>query len=56
LRRGITLLELFGGIGTGLKTLLKLGMVVQKYLYVNIDLIAKQVVALRMMEFRARFP
>jgi site-specific DNA-cytosine methylase len=31
-------------------------MVVRKYFYVDIDLIAKQVVALRMMELIAKFP
>jgi hypothetical protein len=31
-------------------------MVVWKYFYVDIDLIARQVAALRMMEFTARFP
>jgi hypothetical protein len=42
---GITLLELFGGISTGLKTLLQSRMVVRKYFYVNIDPIARQVAA-----------
>jgi hypothetical protein len=42
---GITLLELFGGIGTGLETLLHSRMLVQKYFYVDIDPIARQVVA-----------
>jgi hypothetical protein len=31
-------------------------MVVQRYLYVNIDPIVKQVATLRMMELRTRFP
>jgi len=31
-------------------------MVVQKYFYVNIDPIARQVVASRMMELTSRFP
>jgi hypothetical protein len=31
-------------------------MVVQRYFYVNIDPIARQVAALRMMELTARFP
>jgi hypothetical protein len=52
----ITLLELFGGISIGLEALLQLGMVVGKYLYVDIDPIARQVATLRMMEFTARFP
>ncbi|KAH9539057.1 hypothetical protein CY35_15G039600 [Sphagnum magellanicum] len=52
----ITLLELFGGIGTGLEALLQSGMVVQRYFYVDIDPIARQVVASRMKEFITRFP
>jgi site-specific DNA-cytosine methylase len=56
LKEGITLLELFGGIGIGLKTLLQSRMVVRRYFYVNIDLITKQVVASRMMELTTRFP
>ncbi len=55
-KEGITLLELFGGIGIGLKALLQLGMVVQRYFYADIDPIAKQVAALRMMKFTTRFP
>jgi site-specific DNA-cytosine methylase len=55
-KEGITLLELFGGIGTCLEALLQLRMVVQKYFYVNIDPIARQVAASRMMEVTTRFP
>jgi hypothetical protein len=40
-KEGITLLELFGGIGTGLEALLQSGMVVQRYFYVDIDLITR---------------
>jgi len=40
-KEGITLLELFGGIGTGLETLLQSRMVVQSYFYVDIDPIAR---------------
>jgi hypothetical protein len=54
-KEGITLLELFGGIGTSLKALLQSRMVVWRYLYVNIDLIARQVAASRMMKFTTRF-
>jgi hypothetical protein len=53
---GITLLEFFGGIDTGLKTLLQSRMVVWRYFYVDIDPIARQVVALKMMELTAKFP
>jgi len=52
----ITLLELIGGIGTGLEALLQSGMVVRRYFYVDIDPIAKQVAASRMREFTTRFP
>jgi hypothetical protein len=55
-KEGITLLELFGGIGTSLKALLQSRMVVQRYFYVDIDPIARQVTTSRMMELRARFP
>jgi site-specific DNA-cytosine methylase len=53
---GITLLELFGGIGIGLEALLQSGRAVQRYFYVDIDFIARQVAASRMMEFIAIFP
>jgi hypothetical protein len=52
----ITLVELFGGIGTGLEALLQSGMVVQRYFYLDIDPIVRQVVASKMMELKARFP
>jgi hypothetical protein len=55
-KEGITLLELFGGIGIGLKALLQSGMVVQRYLYVDIDPTTRQVAPLKMMELTARFP
>jgi len=54
-KEGITLLALFGGIGTGLETLLQLGMVVWRNFYVDIDPIARQVAASKMMELTARF-
>jgi len=53
---GITLLELFGGIGTGLEALLQSGMVVRRYFYVDIDPIVRQVATSRMKEFITRFP
>jgi len=55
-KEGITLLELSGGIGTSLEALLQSGMVVQRYFYVDIDPIARQVATSRFMELRARFP
>jgi hypothetical protein len=56
LKEGITLLEFFGGIGIGIKTLLQSRMVVRRQFYINIDPIAKQLVTLRMMELIAKFP
>jgi len=55
-KEGITLLELFGGIGTSLEALLQSGMVVRRYFYVGIDPIARQVATSRMKEFTTRFP
>jgi site-specific DNA-cytosine methylase len=52
----ITLLELFGGIGTCLEALLQSGMVVWRYFYLDIDPITRQVAASRMREFTTRFP
>jgi hypothetical protein len=40
---GIVLLELFGGIGTGLAAVLQAGIKVQRYLYVDTDEVARQV-------------
>jgi hypothetical protein len=40
-KEGITLLELFGGIGIGLEALLQSGMVVRRYFYLDIDPIAR---------------
>jgi hypothetical protein len=55
-KEGITLLEFFASIGTGLEALLQSGMVVQRYFYVNIDPIIRQVAASKMMQLIARFP
>jgi hypothetical protein len=49
-KEGITLLKLFGGISTGLETLLQSRMVVRRYFYVDIDPIARQVATSKMME------
>ncbi len=40
-KEGITLLELFGGIGTCLEAILQLGMVVRKYCFIDIDPITR---------------
>jgi hypothetical protein len=55
-KEGITLLDLFGGISTGLEALLQSRMAVSKYFYVDIDPIAWQVAALIMMELITKFP
>jgi site-specific DNA-cytosine methylase len=55
-KEGITLLELFGGISPGLETLLHSGMVVWKYFYIDIDPIARQAAASKMMELTTKFP
>ncbi len=55
-KEGITLLELFGGIGTSLEALLQSGMAVQRYFYVDIDPITWQVAAFKMMELTTIFP
>ena len=34
-RRGITLMELFGSIGTGLAAVLEAGLIVRRYVYVD---------------------
>jgi hypothetical protein len=40
---GIVLLELFGGIGTGLAAVLQAGIKIQRYVYVDTDEAARQV-------------
>jgi hypothetical protein len=54
-KEGITLLKLFGGIGTCLEVLLQSGMVVWRYFYIDIDPIVRQVVASKMMQLIAIF-
>ncbi len=53
-KEGITLLELYGSIGKGLKALLQLGMVVRRYFHVDINPIAKQMAASGMMELTTK--
>jgi hypothetical protein len=55
-KEGIIVLELFHGIGIGLEALLQLGMVVRRYFYIDIDPIARQMAASKMMEFTTTFP
>jgi hypothetical protein len=40
---GIVLLELFGGIGSGLVAVLQVGLKVKRYIYVDVDEAARQV-------------
>jgi hypothetical protein len=40
---GIVLLELFGGIGSGLAVVLRAGIKVKRYVYVDVDDVARQV-------------
>jgi hypothetical protein len=54
-KEGITLSKFFGGIGTSLEALLRLGMVVRRYFYIDIDPIVRQVATMRMMELPTRF-
>jgi hypothetical protein len=54
-KEGITLLELFGGIGTCFVALLQSGMVVWRYFYIYIDPIIRQLAASRMMKLTAKF-
>jgi len=54
-KKGITLLKLFGGIGTCLEALVQLGMVIRRYFYIDINPFARQMAALRMMELTAKF-
>lgn len=54
--KGLTVLELFGGIATGLEALLQSGMAVRRHFYVDIDPIARKVAESRMVEFTTRFP
>ncbi len=55
-KEGITLLELFGGIGTCFEIVLHSRMVVRKHFYVEIDPIARQMATPIMMELIAIFP
>ena len=50
------LLELFGGIGTGLAVVLQAGIKVQHYVYVDINEAARQVAKHHSRGLRVRFP
>jgi site-specific DNA-cytosine methylase len=53
---GIVLLELFGGIGTSLVAVLQAGIKVKRYVYVDIDDVARQVAKHHSRGLRVRFP
>jgi site-specific DNA-cytosine methylase len=53
---GIVLLELFGGIGTGLAAVLQAGIKVKRYIYVDIDDAARQVAKHYSQRLHVRFP
>jgi hypothetical protein len=53
---GIVLLELFGGIGSGLAAVLQAGIKVQCYVYIDINDAAKQVAKRHTRRLRSQFP
>jgi hypothetical protein len=53
---GLVLLELFGGIGSGLAAVLQAGIKIQRYVYVDNDDAARQVAKHHSRGLRARFP
>ena len=55
-RKGICLLELFGGISTGLAAVLQAGIKVHTYLYVDNDPVAKRVATEHIRKLRKRYP
>jgi hypothetical protein len=53
---GIVLLELFGRIGSGLVAVLQAGLKVKRYIYVDVDEVAKQVAKRHSQRLRTQFP
>jgi hypothetical protein len=53
---GICVLDLFGGISTGLATVLQAGILVRKYLYMERDEIVKRVSSRHLALFMRRYP
>ncbi len=53
---GVVLVELFGGICTGLECMLHQGITVKKYIYCDIDPAAQRVAHFRMCQLAAQFP
>jgi hypothetical protein len=56
LEDGIMLLELFGGIGSGLVAVLQAGVKVKRYIYVDVDEAARQVAKQHSRRLRTQFP
>jgi site-specific DNA-cytosine methylase len=56
LEDGIVLLELFGGIGNGLVAVLQVGLKVKRYIYVDVDEVARQVAKRHSQRLRTQFP
>jgi site-specific DNA-cytosine methylase len=50
------LLELFGGIGSGLVAVLQVGLKVKLYIYVDVDEVARQVAKRHSWRLRTHFP
>lgn len=53
---GVVLLELFGGIAAGLEMVLRNGIKVVRYLYCDIDPVARRVAAHRLHQLSAQYP
>ena len=53
---GISVIELCGGIGAGLEAVLRAGIRVNKYKYVDIDHMARKVIAHKLVNLSARYP
>jgi site-specific DNA-cytosine methylase len=53
---GIVLLELFGRIGSGLFAILQAGLKVKRYIYVDVDEVARQVTKRHSQRLRTQFP
>jgi hypothetical protein len=53
---GIVLLELFGGIGSGLVVVLQAGLKVKCYIYINVDEAARHVAKQHSWKLKIQFP
>jgi hypothetical protein len=53
---GIVLLELFGGVGSGLIAVLQAGLKVKRYIYVDVDEAARKVAKQHSRRLRTQFP